>query len=162
MHGSVLTWVRRKVREHGLAGRTVEVGSYDVNGSVRSLFPDAYVGVDMRPGPGVDVVALGSALPFVDGWARVVVSTEMLEHDPTPWLSVAEMARVLDAGGHLLLTGRGYDERGCFPLHDYPQDLYRFSVGGVDALLRWAGLRPLEVSADPEAPGVFALAVKEG
>ena len=39
----------------------LEIGSYDVNGTVRKLFAAAghYVGVDLVEGPGVDVV--GSA-----------------------------------------------------------------------------------------------------
>ena len=51
----------------GLEGRCLDVGSYDVNGSVRGLFVRArsgYVGVDMRNGPNVDVVAVSDALPF--------------------------------------------------------------------------------------------------
>ena len=37
--------------------RVLEVGSLDINGSVRPIFTDCeYVGLDLGPGPGVDVI----------------------------------------------------------------------------------------------------------
>src|SRR5690606_27806966 len=54
MHESVLAWVAGQVHARGLAALDViELGSYDVNGSVRPLFVGDYTGIDMRPGPGV-------------------------------------------------------------------------------------------------------------
>lgn len=46
--------------------RILEIGSYDVNGSVRKFFPESvYTGVDLCAGPGVDLVGFGHevALP---------------------------------------------------------------------------------------------------
>lgn len=162
MHESVRAFVAEQVAEKHLADLSVlEVGSYNVNGTVRDLFTGRYAGVDMRDGPGVDTVARSDALPFPASEFDVVVSTEMLEHDQRPWLSVAEMARVLRPGGHLLLTCRGYDGRGCFPVHDYPDDHWRFTVSSVRLLLTDAGL-VADVIEDPQAPGVFAAATKPG
>jgi SAM-dependent methyltransferase len=157
MHDSVMAWVGEQVAEHDLAGRsTLEVGSLDVNGSVRSLFAGAYVGVDMREGPGVDAVATSDALPFDDAAFSVVVSTEMLEHDPSPWLSLAEMGRVLAPGGHLLLTTRG----NGFGEHNEPSDYWRFMPSSRTRLLELAGCQPLAMALDPEVPGVFVHGVK--
>jgi hypothetical protein len=40
--------------------RIIEIGSYDVNGSVRKFFKNShYTGVDLIPGIGVDVVCEG-------------------------------------------------------------------------------------------------------
>lgn len=152
-----MAWVAARVGELDLAGRsTLEVGSYNVNGSVRPLFTGEYVGVDMRPGPGVDMVAPAAHLPWHNDHFGVVVCTEMLEHDPTFWLSVPEMARVLQPGGLLILTARGIG----FPLHDYPCDYWRFTPAGIVSLLTAASLTPLEVLDDPDpaSPGVLALA----
>jgi hypothetical protein len=43
--------------------RVLEMGSYNVNGSVRDMFALAgrYVGVDLVEGPGVDLVGFGHA-----------------------------------------------------------------------------------------------------
>ena len=62
-----MKWVERVARKIGPQGkRVLEVGSYDVNGSVRPLFEGAkqYIGIDSRPGPGVDLVM--SARSFVE------------------------------------------------------------------------------------------------
>jgi SAM-dependent methyltransferase len=162
MHPSCLEWVGQKVREWDLAhGQILEVGSYDVNGTVRPHFDQRhYVGVDMQPGPGVDETAIATDLPWGPSSFDVVVSTEMLEHCDRPWVAVAEMARVLRPGGYLILTARGYDERGCWEVHGYPEDFYRFSARAMETLLDLAGLRALEITTDPEGPGWFCLASK--
>lgn len=152
MHDSVMTWIGHQVDDHGLAFKdTLEVGSLDVNGSVRPLFSGHYTGVDMRDGPGVDVVAKADSLPFPDTAFDVVVSTEMLEHDPYPWLSLHEMGRVLRRGGHLLLTARG----NGFGEHLEPSDFYRYMPAAMPVLLDLAACDPLAMQTDPEMPGVF-------
>lgn len=81
MHKEAYEFVRRTLPPLSDTARVLEIGSYDVNGSIRSLFPyvGVYVGVDIRPGPGVDIVA-----QTPEGWPEgafdVVVSTETLEH----------------------------------------------------------------------------------
>lgn len=154
MHASVMTWVAEQAK--GLDGSVLEVGSLDVNGSVRRFFPGPYVGLDMRPGPGVDVVGTADALPFPDAAFDVVVSTEMLEHDPSPWLSLAEMGRVLKPGGHLILTTRG----NGFGEHNEPSDYWRFMPASRKVLLDLASCDVLELALDPEVPGIFAHGVR--
>lgn len=147
-----MEWVGGQVEEHALAPlATLEVGSLDVNGSVRGLFTGAYVGVDMRDGPSVDVVALGSALPFPDASFDVVVSTELLEHDAAWWVSIAEMRRVLRPGGHLLITTRG----NGFGEHGYPYDYWRFMPQSIGIILELADCDPVATSEDPQVPGIF-------
>jgi SAM-dependent methyltransferase len=154
-----MDWTLSQILEYHLKGLSVlEVGSYNVNGSVRGLFEtDDYVGVDMRDGPGVDQVAYANDLPYPNDYFDVVVSTEMLEHDASFWESMEEMARVLKPKGHLLITCRG----NGFPQHDYPGDFYRFSVEALTFLYEWAGLTPLDVrNDDPSTPGVLAIGRK--
>lgn len=160
MHPSVMEWVADKISEHQLTEKTVlECGSRNVNGSVRPLFKASYyVGVDMEDGRDVDYVCRADSLGFDDGFFDVVVSTEMLEHDPYFWLSLPEMARVLKPGGVLLLTTRGIG----FPYHEHPSDYWRFTLDALEHLFDMAGLTTLEVVEDPlyGHPGVFGLAVK--
>ena len=88
-----------------LEGPLLEIGSLDVNGSVRELFPRAspYVGIDLGPGPGVDVVASGHDFGPDEAFATVV-TTECLEHDPGWQSTLANVVRVLRPGGALVLT----------------------------------------------------------
>jgi SAM-dependent methyltransferase len=165
MHASVMAYLRERAPLLGnIAGFCVlEVGSYDENGSPREVFQDyvrEYVGCDQRAGRGVDEVCDAALLPYPDAYFDLVISTEMLEHDPTPWKSVVEMARVMGVGGHLLLTARGFDNYGGYPRHDCPADYWRFNDQSFAVLLDCAGLDPLDIRMDPEAPGVFAHAVK--
>lgn len=157
-----MAWVKAQVRDLDLgSSRVLEVGSFDVNGTVRPLFEGAaaYVGVDVAPGPGVDVVVAYGKLPFESAAFDVVVSTEMLEHDRKPWRTAAEMVRVLRRGGRLLATARGFDEGGAFPFHN-PPDRWRFSEDGMRALLEDAGAAAVEVLRDPQVRGWFARAAR--
>lgn len=159
MHDSVMAWVGYQafVMNAHRGQRVLEVGSLNVNGSVRGCFEArAYVGVDMRDGPGVDIVATADALPFPDASFDVVVSTEMLEHDPAFWLSLAEMGRVLRPGGQLILTTRG----NGFGEHREPQDFWRFMPDSMPRLLDLAGCDPIATALDPEVPGVFMHGVR--
>jgi SAM-dependent methyltransferase len=159
VHESVLTWLEASVARERLSGAvTLEIGAYDVNGSARQFFSGAYIGLDMRAGPGVDVLGVGDALPFAADSFEVVVCTEVLEHDRRPWRTIAEAARVLRSGGACLCTARGYDQRGCFPIHEYPGDLWRFSLEGARVLAGDAGLEVVELIADPQVCGFFLLA----
>jgi SAM-dependent methyltransferase len=83
----------------------LEIGSCDVNGGVRSLFPTAsrYHGIDVVAGPGVDEVADAAAWHTPAAF-DVVVSTEVLEHAPR-WAAVVHNAwEALRPGGRLILT----------------------------------------------------------
>lgn len=63
--------------------KIAEIGSLDINGSVRDFFvlPEKYVGCDLGPGRGVDLVCAGHELPFDDNTFDVAISCECFEHD---------------------------------------------------------------------------------
>lgn len=95
--------------------RVLEVGSQDVNGSVRRYFGTAdYVGADLSPGPGVDVVNSGHELDFVDGHFDVTISCECFEHNPYWKETFRNMVRMTRNGGVVAMTcaSRGRLEHG--------------------------------------------------
>lgn len=104
MHAQAFDFVARHAA--GIAPRAVlEIGSHDVNGGVRGLFPTAqrYHGIDIAAGPGVDEVADAADWRATEAF-DVVVSTEVLEHAPR-WRDVVQNAwDALAPGGVLLLT----------------------------------------------------------
>jgi hypothetical protein len=107
MHVEAYQFVRRvlSAQAEGFRGHVVEVGSRDINGSVRPLFRGAasYVGVDLTYGPGVDVVA--DAMTFTPEVAPdIVVCCEVLEHDPTPAALVDRMQHWVSGAGLLIVT----------------------------------------------------------
>lgn len=97
-------------------GRVIEIGAYDVNGSVRSMFASAseYCGVDLVEGPGVDRVAYGHELNDPDGSWDVALSAECFEHDPMWRETLATMVRLTRPGGLVAVScaSRGRVEHG--------------------------------------------------
>jgi SAM-dependent methyltransferase len=83
----------------------LEVGSYDVNGSVRPLFHYAreYIGVDLISGPSVDIVAHGHEFGISNTY-DVVLSCEAFEHNPFWMETFINMIRVCRPGGIVLFT----------------------------------------------------------
>ena len=111
---------------HGI--NILEVGSLDVNGSVRFVFSDissSYLGIDIVDGPCVDMVMDVADLTkyFEKESFDLVVTTEMLEHCFNWRNAIYQMLAVLKKNGILILTTRSPG----FELHDYPSDYWRFT-----------------------------------
>jgi SAM-dependent methyltransferase len=88
---------------HG--GRVLEIGSLDINGSVRKHFADCdYIGLDVGPGPGVDVVCQGQDYAAPAGSFDVVISCETMEHNPFWHETFCNMLRLCRPGGLVLMT----------------------------------------------------------
>lgn len=104
MHPAAMEWIARHATTEG---RVLDAGGRDVNGSPRHLFGPDYTVVDIAPGPGIDVVADGAALPFAYCSFDVVVCAEVLEHARSWRDIVGECARVLALGGRLIITTAG-------------------------------------------------------
>ena len=103
-----------------------------------------YVGVDHAPKPvdgvdRVDVIASAYEVPLPDGHADTVLLAEVLEHLEDPARGLAECARLLKPGGHLIMTTPFF-----WPVHD-ERDFYRYAPGGLRFLLEQAGLEVVEI-----------------
>lgn len=122
----------------------LDVGSLDVNGSLRDAAPlgALYVGADLGPGPGVDVVLPGpGALPFRADSFDAVVSTSCFEHDPAFWATFAEIVRVTRSGGYIYVNAPSNGE-----YHRYPIDAWRFYPDAALGLAAWARRDGLEIT----------------
>lgn len=106
--------------------RVLEVGSLDINGSIRRHFDACdYVGIDVGPGPGVDLVVAGQHYAAPTDSFDVVVSCECMEHNPAWRETTANMIRVLRPGGLFLLTcaAPGRPEHGTIRTETYSSPL---------------------------------------
>ena len=95
--------------------RVLEVGSRNVNGSIRRLFSGCkYVGLDAVKGVDVDVVCLGHEYNEADSSFDVVCSVECFEHDPYAKETIHNMLRILKPGGLFFMScaGVGRPEHG--------------------------------------------------
>jgi SAM-dependent methyltransferase len=100
MHAAAREWVAR----HAIPGTVLEIGSRNINGTVRDFFDPDYTGLDITDGEGVDIVA------DVTTWKTrrkfdVIVCCEVLEHTDAPIIEAAH--RLLRKGGTLILTAAG-------------------------------------------------------
>ncbi len=114
----------------------LEIGSYQVTGqeavaNLRDLLPGKnYIGVDMRPGPGVDQVANVEALPWPDASVGSVIALSTFEHVRHFWKGFAEVQRVLRSDGVFFVACPFY-----FHVHGYPSDYWRFTPQALEVLL---------------------------
>jgi len=153
---SCAIFVATKLRKQDVAGkRVLEVGSYDVNGSLRKLIgswrPAEYTGVDIQEGPSVDLVCDAEKLLdiFPEESFDVVFSTELLEHVLNPKIVVSNIKRLCKRNGIILLTTRSYG----FHFHPYPYDFWRFERPDMEELFSDCQITDLE--EDFESPGVL-------
>ena len=144
----------------GCSLHVMDLGSMDVNGSIRRTIEDAqrfgqtfawsYTGVDATPGPNVDVVVPpGAALPFSRESFDIVVSSSALAHDTRFWVTFAAMARLVKPGGLIYIN---VPSSGGYNAH--PIDAFRFYPDAAGALAQWATdsgapLRLVHSSIDP-------------
>jgi predicted SAM-dependent methyltransferase len=127
-------FVQKFLKDYGGFKDILDVGSMDINGNVKGLFPPGwYKGIDMREGPNVDIVMNSHDLvkKFGPKSFDVVICFDTLEHDEKFWITVSQMKKVLRSGGWLLMGAPG---RAC-PLHDFPGDYWRFMPESFTTLL---------------------------
>jgi SAM-dependent methyltransferase len=165
MHIEAMDFLRRMAALLPRPRLVCELGSRDVNGTPRPLFADAllYVGVDRRPGPGVDVVA------EADDWSPepwlpfdLVVCAEVLEHAPHAG-NICQMAHyLLRPGGLFLVTAAGpaRDPHSVDGEEEVPEgEFYRNVSEGM--LREWLAPFALVLTMPGrDGQDVYALAVK--
>lgn len=98
--------VKKRHPEHFTFAKVFEGGSLDVNGSFRDLFeePEVYVGVDVTPGKGVDLVTPIHQYEAPNESFTVVCSGECFEHDEYWKESLHKMYNLLEKGGLFFFT----------------------------------------------------------
>jgi SAM-dependent methyltransferase len=116
--------------------KVIEIGSQDVNGSLRDVCPDRfkYIGLDFQSAKGVDIVLDDPySLPFEDDSIDIVLSSSCFEHSEMFWLVFLEVLRVLKPSGLFYLNA---PSAGNF--HRFPVDCWRFYPDSGKALVKWA------------------------
>lgn len=122
-----------------------EFGSYIVEGqeelaNLRPLFPGKrYIGIDMRPGPGVDLVMdiapnypeLGTFWRLPDDTMQTVLMLDTIEHVEYPREAVRNIRYNMGRDSIFVMTGPFY-----FKIHDYPSDYWRFTQAAFSSLLK--------------------------
>jgi SAM-dependent methyltransferase len=147
-----------------LPGPILEVGSYQVAGQeaigdLRGIFRGHdYVGLDMRAGPGVDLVGRVENLPHADASIGTVIAFNTFEHVRCFWRGFDEIHRVLRVDGVLLVSCPFH-----FRIHNFPEDYWRFTPSAFEVLLERYPSKILGWHGPRHRPAhVWAMACREG
>lgn len=105
MHDAAYRYAARWASDRPI--RVLEIGSLNINGTTRDHFPNAdYTGLDIVPGPGVDIVA-NAATWTPDREYDVVICQEVFEHTPDVVDICLTAYRAARRGAHLVVTCAG-------------------------------------------------------
>ena len=142
-------------REEVEGKKILEVGSYDVNGTIRPVIellnPLEYVGIDIEKGPGVDIVCKAEDIikEFGKESFDIVISTELLEHIINWRKVISNFKNICKSDGIILITTRSY---GCH-YHGYPHDFWRYEIQDMNNIFSDCIIEKIE--PDNYDPGVF-------
>jgi SAM-dependent methyltransferase len=134
----------------------IDVGAYDVNGTLRPAIPDrwTYIGVDRVDGPNVDVVMPDDYTIPVE-FADVIISASCFQYVRNPFKLMQEINDKLPTGGVVIICAPRKETEGLMglpaelsPNLDTGFDCWRYLKGGMEALLEDSGFDVLEVSYD--------------
>jgi SAM-dependent methyltransferase len=147
-------WTARNITREEIEGkRVLEIGAYDVNGSLRyvieMLKPSEYIGSDIEAGPGVDLVCPAEELiaKFGEDSFDVVISANVLEHILDWRSAVSTMKRILKPGGTLLVIAPS-----IWVYHAHPGDYWRYNAQDFRAI--FSDLELMNVHEDPAPPAL--------
>lgn len=116
--------------------KILEVGSLNVNGNLKKLilsFNHYYIGVDLKKGPGVDIVLNDPyKFPIESNEFDAVICSSVFEHTDFFWLTLIEMARILKPNGLIYINA---PSNGYF--HQFPIDSYRFYPDAGNSFTNW-------------------------
>tara|TARA_B100000965_G_scaffold231196_1_gene193624 strand:- start:3486 stop:4028 length:543 start_codon:yes stop_codon:yes gene_type:complete len=150
MHDSAMWWGKQFLNNYSIKGKILEVGScrqirqYESYQSKSTVYEEAlrdqqpkdseWIGADISPGPGVDVVLKDPhILPFPDGHFDASISSSVYEHVLFPWELFKEQCRCVKVGGHIYINAPSSGD-----YHPYPIDAWRFYLDSARSLQGWA------------------------
>lgn len=128
-----IKWAAKNITEEEIKGkRVIEVGSYDVNGSLRYIVellkPAEYIGVDIVKGPGVDMIC--SAENLVQKFGKesfdVVMSTCALEHIRNWKEAISDIKNICKPDGIILIIVPSH-----WAFHECPCDFWRYKTDDI-------------------------------
>ena len=161
MDRAILEFAKLTLTEEDVKDKSViEIGSLDVNGSVRpiveELSPGRYIGVDIQMGPGVDEIC--DVYEILEKYGQnkfdLLIATELIEHIRDWRKAVRNFKHILTTNGVLFITTRSEG----FVYHGYPSDYWRFELSDMETIFSDFIIESLE--KDSMLPGVMMKARK--
>jgi SAM-dependent methyltransferase len=139
-----------------------EFGAFQVEGQegfadLRPLFlGKKYVGADLRKGPGVDLILDLHDINLPPDSVGTALILDTLEHVEYPRKAIENAHTILKENGILILTSVMN-----FPIHDYPQDYWRFTPEAFRSLLKPFSYSFVGALGNPQFPHtILGLGIK--
>lgn len=156
-----IKWGAEKLTEEDVKGkRVIEVGSYDVNGSMRYatrlLKPVEYIGVDIVKGPGVDLICPGEKLVerFGKDSFDVVISACVLEHVRDWKTHVSNLKNICKPNGIILIIAPS-----VWVFHEFPYDFWRYKKSDIENIFSDCDI--LILDEDPKPPALVYAKIRK-
>ena len=127
--------------------KVLDVGSYDVNGTVKEVLPKhwEYLGMDIVPGPNVDIVVNNKTFPITTESMDLVISTSCFQYVTNPFRLAKSLYKCLRPGGMIFICAAHNERDGLIglpkelcPNEDTTFDCWRFLKDGMRAVLEEA------------------------
>lgn len=149
-----IKWGAKNLTKEEIKGkRIIEVGSYDINGSLRYIVellePAEYIGTDIAKGPGVDVICPAENLveKFGKESFDVVISTCTLEHIKDWKKAISNIKNICKPNGIILII-----VPSDWPYHECPYDFWRYKKEDIKSIFSDCSILLLE--EDPQIPSL--------
>lgn len=125
-----------------IRGKVLDVGAgaFDRYGKLFSC--DSYTRMDISAREGIDLVGTAESVPVPDSSYDAIVCTQVLGDVKDPRLAVKEFFRVLKPSGVVLVSEALFN-----PLHDQPNDYWRFTPHTFKMLFAEAGFSGVAIEA---------------
>jgi SAM-dependent methyltransferase len=114
-HFQYFDYIRGKFPSYFENTKVLDVGSLNINGCNKPYFSKCdYYGLDVAPGPNVNIVSIAHEYSAPDESYDVLTSANAFEHDMHFEKTFLNMIRLVKSGGLLFFTcaGEGYPEHG--------------------------------------------------
>ena len=128
----------------------VDLGSYDVNGTYKTIVPPAwkYIGLDRVEGPNVDkVMKLDYTFPVPPNSADIIISGSCFQYVRNPFRMMKEIRSCLKPGRLVIICAAHNESDGLIslpeelcPNQDTGWDCWRFLKDGMAAVIEESGL----------------------
>ena len=140
-------YIRKYVKKIKEPLRMLDIGSYDINGSFKTLTRDnwTYTGIDINDGPNVDIVMPDPyTIPMSDESVDLVISGSTFSYVLDPFELMKEVHRVLTPEGIVIVEFGTVFTPGILGIPpDCPvqsNDTFRYYPDGVKSIFQRAGL----------------------
>lgn len=129
-------------------GLNIGAGKTQMDARIKNL--------EIEPGEGIDYVGSVEKIPCDDSTFDLIVTQEVLEHVPSPFVAIKEIHRVLKSGGYAYIQ-----LPFVIGFHPCPNDYWRFTHEGLTELVLSAGLKIVKTAmAVGPAVGFYRILVE--